>query len=693
MMFPSFKGNFATLSNPFAHIGSIVGEMNIGDGNMPRGVDGFAESNRYVIVSQDGAPSDSMLNILLTPNTDLENNEILQHCKALLHVIVVNQGAFHTWQNYGQVFSDFFSDLIVEVLSMLPYSQGSIDFCKKWGRQEQSHEKFGIMIDAILFSLICKYVQDQDTTAEDFSSWLLTRNAKGRLLIFFCILYEPLHTLKYNVRIKSANVETYFAMIMLTMQFDVAFGNHTYAKLKAFSILQQMLLSPYWLQIFQEFCFSVEQNGEGMEVDRLLEFIHKQVKSRNPRIHNEHTFMSSLNENITAMPERIRRGAVSSPSAVDGDEIKGGGLHEEKALGRRDLNIPMVKLLAAKLSDCGVWNRQQQNSSTFLESPKGIPYSSAPANMLDLGWDMGAQYFEEFSSNIIAGYDEAKELWEKKLAGNLLLPPESEGQECPLRRNWLNFAGPEHDSSSQKRSLSGGVESISAKDCKAKRTHTWQPNTDMQYVTCAKTGKSSKTLKLESGLAEAFAISRFAPDAVESICKIKKLTIETITSVTRFYCEIIIPGDSGSERVNFSEETFSIIANVRKIINKKSVSKTQATDAFVSLRKQLSDDMDQVLSTHIINAMSSHESSTDARDGVSAPETSDTSNSIFTRIGNWGEVWNRRISKAFEELHSNANFKFNELISTLKRKIESPLNKRSIYESFGNDENLRRNTK
>ena len=76
------------------------------------------------------------------------------------------------------------------------------------------------------------------------------------------------------------DLDLFLCGVLFTSQFDVATGEKEYAIMKAYDILRLVMLSEYWREIFSSFFFTANLNGEGVDLDLLFEYVHKNVKAR-----------------------------------------------------------------------------------------------------------------------------------------------------------------------------------------------------------------------------------------------------------------------------------------------------------------------------------------------------------------------------------------------------------------------------
>jgi hypothetical protein len=291
-MQPSLLGNFSSKSTPYVQPAFAVGELHVGRGNEPSDC-AFKDHMEYVLVSQDGAPTGEFINLLMTSNDQLKEYPVLLHCKALLAVIRYIPGGFHITQNYGEGSSTFFCPLITELLLAAGHSIGTINFTIAYGRQEQTNEHYNEINDAIYVSMVHEYRDDILTSGgvnngvsmvTSFASWLQTRGPKGRLLIMFLLIMGPLDSLKYHIRSNTSDLDLYIETLLLTLLLDIAMGRVAYAKIKAGYVVQLMTMSEFWNVLITEFAMSTKLNGQGMDFDRLLEFIHNNIKRDNKRV-------------------------------------------------------------------------------------------------------------------------------------------------------------------------------------------------------------------------------------------------------------------------------------------------------------------------------------------------------------------------------------------------------------------------
>ena len=292
---PSSYINFSTLSAPYVNPGYSVGEASIGHSNQPIGCE-FREHKRYVVVTQDGDPTEGMINMLLTPNRVLKKYPLLYKCKALMALIKYVPGPFHSFQNFATNMSKFYTHLITELLTLAGYSVGNISFTIAWGKHEQTHHHYNLITDSIHVSLLTKFHEhcaslldppdDPAEYAAILANWLVTRGPKGKLLLVFLFHQAPLDALKYHIHNHCSDPDGWIEILLWTMLFDVATGNDAYAKIKAGYITQCMAMSPYWNTLISEFCMAIELNGEGMDPDRIVEYINKYIKTDNPVIFN-----------------------------------------------------------------------------------------------------------------------------------------------------------------------------------------------------------------------------------------------------------------------------------------------------------------------------------------------------------------------------------------------------------------------
>ena len=234
-------------------------------------------------------------------------------------------------------------------------------------------------------------------TMERFSIWLSTRGEKGRLMIMLSQTLEELYALKYEVRAYDANLQSYAMSVAFSMDFDVMTGNHDYLKIKAHFLVQLAWLSPYWRAIAEEFGFCTEQNGVGMEMDRMQEFIHKVFKHKNPTLGARSTFIRRLAASAMGMGEvktftlldkippraymKLTRRSpyqfqLQEQRRSDTDDTVRRAYHSvniegkdpKKVFNERDINRSSVMELAALLNADGVWDedtRPEQGDSLF----------------------------------------------------------------------------------------------------------------------------------------------------------------------------------------------------------------------------------------------------------------------------------------------------------------------------------------
>ena len=298
-MVPSLHINFATYTAPYVHPAYSVGEGAIGPGNQPVGCE-FKEHKRYVVVVQDGDPTEGMINMILTPNSALKKHALLLKCKSLMHLIKFVPGPFHLFQNYATNNSKLYTHLITECLTMAGHSIGSINFTISWGKHEQSHRHSNLITDATHVSMICKFhdfftkldpVPADSEVSQIFADWLGSRNAKGRLLVVFLFHQAPLDALKYHIHNHAVDPDGWVETLLWTLLIDVGTGNDAYAKIKAGYIAQCMTMSPYWNTLISEFCLAMDLSGKGMDPDRIVEYCNKYIKRDNKNIFNRYSLV------------------------------------------------------------------------------------------------------------------------------------------------------------------------------------------------------------------------------------------------------------------------------------------------------------------------------------------------------------------------------------------------------------------
>jgi hypothetical protein len=299
--------NFSTNLGSMVFPNDIIKQFGIGMGNEPKGEE-FKENMEKLIVTGDGAPVKTHMKLLLSPNEKL--NSRLLHCKANLHVIISSLGPFHVECKYVKNILSFYEPFMKDCLTMMGRkSAGQHNYTINMGRFDDTFKHVWVIQDAIATSAIRAFVKwchhtESAPTATNFGIFLSKCSKKARTALMFMIHLEPFYLMNYAVC--SNQLDLYIAALLVTLLFDHAIGDIEYGTLKSYFILQLVLLSEYWREIFAHFFFTTSLNEKGLCLDLLCEYIHKNVKSRIRHVGVKSSFFHRLDKLELKLPETVR---------------------------------------------------------------------------------------------------------------------------------------------------------------------------------------------------------------------------------------------------------------------------------------------------------------------------------------------------------------------------------------------------
>lgn len=381
-MLPPKRFNFSKTIGAMAHPNDLIKNFHIGRGNEPEGSE-FKDNMELLIVTGDGAPVKTHLNMIITPDVKLHSR--ILHCKANLHVVFSSLGPFHVEckfiKNVISFYAPFFKDCLTRIGRK---TEGQQNYTMNLGRFDDSFEYIWIVQDAICVSAIRSFVRWRKVNARtvntrvepvtQFGEFLSLCDSKGRTALMFMIHLEPFYLMNYAVRAKQFDL--YVAALLISLEFDHAIGDVDYGTLKAYFVLRLVMLSEYWREIFAHFFFATNLNEKGVCLDLLCEYIHKNVKSRIPKVGRKDSFYDRLTKIELNLPDTVRASTSHhNPMGFTPSPIK--PLSMKVILQNKKVDMQKVLLLADSFEHNGLWELAQEVPHTLSASVVSSSASSS----------------------------------------------------------------------------------------------------------------------------------------------------------------------------------------------------------------------------------------------------------------------------------------------------------------------------
>ena len=529
--------NFASILAPFGHPMNMIDMMHLGEGSNDLINEVFQECHRLLIVAEDGAPYRGQMNVQLTKNEDLHPK--LLKCKAYLHVMFPVLGAFHTKVKFAKNVFTLFAPFLKECMTLFGrISLKQQSFTLGMGRYDNTFEHIFLIQHAISFTAIRAFIVSKSSSGQlsninisTFAEWLSKRNSKARTALLFMIYMEPFYLMNFTTR--DIDFDTYVEVLVLTLQFDVAFGDKEYALMKANFVLRTATLSPYWYNVFKSFFFSVNLNGKGVELDLLCEYIHNNVKMKVPHVGHISGFSNRLAAAELTLPE-VTRSAANLKARDKCSRMSHKNI--EVTMQYKNIDWNKVKALAGRFDSLGLWD--DDNSAADVTAPvltslmKNETYAGEVAQMYSNGEKLIPSFFDGFSDNLVSGMKESRELWGEHIdrAKGMKDGVQEEDKYVDLEEGVDDDVDEDEDDAV-------------ADDTDAKKIKTkprWKPTDISGSVISDLNGSRIKLKKLDMQVLSILESTRVTDDDDASLLQIyKSATADVLKALLQYYLDVL----------------------------------------------------------------------------------------------------------------------------------------------------------
>lgn len=453
----------------------------------------------------------------------------------------------------------------------------------------------------------------QQSLTVQLGAWLSTRNAQTRTLFMFMTYFEQFYG--YHYAIKDMDFDLFINFMLLSMEFDIATGDHHYIIIKAYQILELLSKSDLWKEKAKTFLFAINVSGQGTGYDQLLEFIHKNVNQTLGQATPACTLSIRLNRVSCTLPAamRAKAAAVSSSKTATNNDID-----DAKILWPKRVDFAKAKKLAKAFIAKGLYAKDTgqtltEEGDTEARTPVFSDLlfkkclSCKIGTILSDGSAKGPEFFKGFTNAFADGKMEARVLWPKFLKGDIKLSTQKNTSFLDADESVGNEM--EEDDENIVGDPSFPVETCAKKQApppKDRANPSWKAKTDADNISNV-FGVNKDLAKAESQIILAFEcnchgneFNEYVGKATASKGALSQVTIDTWFMALNYYDsilrKIIAAEDSTSDVPNFTKQEAEIFKTIDRYRgNKTKPSKLETVTTYFNLRRLVDNTVDKII--------------------------------------------------------------------------------------------------